>query len=367
MSSNFDLTFVDDVLLENIANNEEFYEFSNIMTELTSLTNMEIYTERVKDETPNLRKIGSDIRKNTWETTKDVGHAYGNIVSANANVLKASWDIVSRSINLASRALGYIINKISNIPKFILKVADRAADLPGEIKSKIRGDITLCITAKDLEVIYNQLLISRLTEYIGLASSLSKGEFWSTMTHKRTSSDNKSHLLIGENDMKTCRKMDAVYEHLKNTEFKPTIIPMRDDTAVNVYFGDSKSIKFTDNYGKKHECTYYEALNILIKDLNDKKKELEEVQSAIGDKLSRTEANQNYNKLDGHAKYRISTTISQIAKVVTIVGNFVKYVITDLNTINKSVDKILNKTTSLSNIDGKKAAETPADKVNTKL
>jgi hypothetical protein len=94
---------------------------------------------------------------------------------------------------------------------------------------------------------------------------------------------------------------------------------------------------------------------------------LKNVQSEVGDKLRRTEANQNYNKLDGHAKHRLGVTISQITKVVTITGNFVKYVMTDLNTINSSIDKILGTSSSTSNISGKKAANTPVSKVNTKL
>ena len=366
MKSICDLTIVDDILLESIVTNNEFYEFSRVMSELTSFTDTESYLEAVKDTTPNLRTFGSTIKKNTWDTTKDVANAYGNVVDANANVIKASWDIVMRSVNLISRALGYVINKISNVPKFILKVADRAMDIPGEVRSKIKGNITLHITAKDIETIYNQLLMSRLTEYITLASGLSKGDFWSTMFHKRIDT-NKANLVFGENDMKLCREMDKVYDHLRNTEFKPTIIEMKDDATVNLYFGNSKSIKFTDNYGKRHECNYYEALNIMMKDIENKKKELQDVQSAVGDKLRRTEANQNYNRLDGHAKHRLGVTLAQITKVITITGNFVKFVLMDINTINQSVNKILEKSNHSAIVDGKKATDTPAAKINAKL
>lgn len=368
MNSIGNITIVDDILLESIVNNREFYEFSNVMSELSIATDNQFYLEDVKDTTPDLRKFGTTIKKNTWDTTKDVANAYGNVVDANANVIKSSWDIVARSINLISRALGYVINKISNIPKFILRVADRAADIPGELKAKIKGNITLHITAKDIEHIYNHLLINRLTEYITLASELSKGDFWSTITNKRTSNvSDKGHILIGTNDMKTCRKMDAVYEHLSNIEFKPSIVQMNDMATVNIYFGDAKSIIFTDNYGKKHECNYYEALSKLIKDLESKKDDLKNVQTEVGDKLRRTEANQNYNKLDGHAKHRLGITISQITKVTSIIGNFVKYVLIDINTINSSVDKILNNTSNIPKVNGKHAANTPVTKINTKL
>ena len=156
MKEIYDLSIVDEILSENLINSIEFYEFSNVLNELTLLTDNSIYIEAVSDTTPNLRKWGADTKKNTIDTTKDVVNAYGNIVNANANLIKASWDIVMRSFNLMTRAIGFIINKVSNIPRFILKVADRAADLPNEIRRKISGDITLYITAKDIETIYNQ-------------------------------------------------------------------------------------------------------------------------------------------------------------------------------------------------------------------
>ena len=161
--------------------------------------------------------------------------------------------------------------------------------------------------------------------------------------------------------MNICRKMDGLYEHFKNTEFKPTIVNMKDQSTVNLYFGNSKSIKFTDNYGRYHECTYYEALNFMMNNLKDKNENLSQVQTLIGDKLRKTEANQNYNDLNNPSKHRINTTMSQISKVVSIIGNFIKYIMADINTINKSVDKILGKTTQT------KPKNVKPDKVNTKL
>lgn len=369
MKSVYNISIVDDILLESISDNNSFYEFSNTLNELNSIVNFDFYLfEKVKDTTPNLKSFAKGVKKNTLDTTKDVAVAYGNITSANSNLIKASWDIVMRLVNLISRTLGYVINKITDIPRFILRTADRVMDIPGEVKAKIKGNITLHITASDIEMIYNKLLMNRIREYITLASGLSKGEFWSTFTKKRVSEKSeKSNILFGTNDMELCRKMDKVYEHFKNTEFTPTIVTIKDDSVANVYFGNSKSINFTDNYGKNHECNYYEALNIMIKDLELMKDELKDVHVAIGDKLRLTEANQNYNKLDGHSKYRLNTTLNQITKVVAIIGNFIKYITEDLSTLNNSINKILNKNSNAGKINAKSAANKSSDKVNTKL
>lgn len=380
MNAIYELNTVDNIITDNLSKEKEFYEFSAIMTQLTRITDYSPFMEDVKDSTIGVGNFAAVAKKNTMDTTKDLAGAYGNITDANANVIKGTWDIFMRALQLVTRATSYIINKISRIPKFILRVGDRAMDLPSEVRSKIRGDITLYISADDIGNVYNKLLIARLTEYITLASGLSKGEFFSTFFNRHRSveadkskgvvknlTDNAKSLVIGQNDMKLCRKMDGVFEHLENMEFKPRVIKMNDESIVNIYFGNSKSINFTDNYGKKHESSYFDALNILIKDLESKKDELENIQKLVGDKLHSAEINQSYNKLGNPEKYRLQKTISQIAKVVTITGNFIKYAITDLNTINNSIDKILNKVSNIPKVDGKKATNTPADKVNAKV
>lgn len=342
MKSIFDIPVIDDLLLESIINKSEFYEFSNTLKELNAITNSEFYLEKVQDVTPDLRKVGNNIFKNTFKTTKDILNIYGNVTDSNADLMKASWVVAMRSINLITKVTSFIINKITYIPNFIIKTSDRIVNIPGEIKAKMKGNITLHITASDIEIIYNKLLMNRIREYITLASELSKGEFWSTFTRKRSNNnDEKGNILFGTNDMKLCRKMDEIYKHFKNTEFSPTIINLKDENLSKIYLDGSKSIKFTDNYGRYHECSYYEALNIASKDLNSLKNELKNVHLAIGDKLRTTEANQSYNRLDNNDKKRLNTTLLQITKVVTIIGNFIKYIIDDLNSIIKIINKYM--------------------------
>jgi len=367
MNSIYNLSTVDDIMLKNIVNDKEFLEFSNNIYRLEMLVQSSMFIEAVEDTTISFGNMKKIAKKNTLDTTRDIAGAYDNITDANANVIKASWDIFMRALQLVTRVSSYIVNKISNIPKMILKVSDRAMDIPGEVKAKIRGDITLYITANDIGNIYNKLFIRRLTEYITLTADLAKGDFFATFFNRRRESNEIKSLVFGKNDMKLCRKMDDVYNHLENMEFKPSIISMKDDSIVEVYFGNSKSIDFTDIHGNHHNCSYYDALNILIKDLESKKEELKSFQKAVGEKLHKSETNQTYNDLNNVDKHRLSVTINQISKVVTIIGNFVKYVTTDINTLNNSIDTILHKKSNLPKIDGKKAASTPETKINTKL
>lgn len=340
----YNINIIDNIVLDDITNTSEFIEFSNVMDELTYLTDMETYIESVKDETPDLKKFGRETKKNTIDTTKGIVNTYGKIVNANATLIKSSWDVVMRCLNLVVNATSFIITKISDIPKLMLKLGDKISNIPSDIMNKIKGNIKLYITAGDIENIYNKLLINRLVIYISLMSQLSQGEFWSTFMNKRQSKDKESgHKIFGVNDMKLCKRMDEIYEHLRNTEFTATTIEMNDISVVKIYFGNEKSIKFTDNYGRRHECSYIKALNVLLKDLEAKKDDIKNIHTDIGDKLKRTEANQAFNHLHKHDQYRITSTLSQISKVTTIVGNMIKYILIDIDTLNKSLDKILQK------------------------
>lgn len=343
MSMSCNLTLVDDVLLKNMVTGKEFTEFSNAINELEILVGADIYTEAVRDTSPSAKKFMGVVKKNTWDTTKDVGKVYGDIISGNANVMKATWDLVVKIIHTTVKVLKFILDKIASVPKLILKVGAKVSDISVELRSKISGNITLHITAGDIEMIYNKLFMRHLTSYINDASNLSKGEFWGTFMNKRKEVVNLGHntVTVKENDIKTCKRMMSTFGHLQSTEFRPTIINLKDKNNVNIYFGADKLINFTDLYGKKHQLSYYEALNKIIEDLNAKKSELETIHSAIGDKLKQTELNQTYAKLGSHDKYLLNTTLSQIGKVSSIVGNFVKYIMSDLNTINGNIDKIL--------------------------
>lgn len=348
MNTSFSLTVVDDVILHNMVNSKEFKEFSNSLDYLDTLFSESLITEKVNDTTPNAGKFFGAVKKNTVDTTKDVVKVYGNVVSGNANVIKATWDLAVKSIGFISKVLKYVLNKVADVPKMILKLGAKISDLSLDLRAKISGNITLHVTAPDIELIYNHHLMRRLVAYVGYASSLSKGDFWSTLTHRRKAeSDGKGvkdkihDLVVSENDIKTCKKMSAEFAHIKNTEFRRTIVDLRDKTNVNIYFGAEKMIKFTDIYGKKYEASYTEALSKIIEDLEAKRSEIETLHQAIGEKLHTTEVNQAYNHLSGHAKYILTNTILEISKVSGIIGNFIKYILLDISTINENLDKII--------------------------
>lgn len=317
-----------------------FKEFCSDLDELGLITDCELYAEKVKSVDQSLRRFGKDVRRNTVSTTLDVGKAYGNIVDSNASVIKSIWDLMMRALHLSVRAISFVLRKISYIPYAIIRLGDKIADIPSDVRNKIRGNIKLYITVADIHSLYNNQLLVKLETLLGLATRLSTGDMWGTFISRR---DSNRKIIFGENDMKTCKEMLKIYDQIKMLEFTPSTIEMKDEATVNVYFGTAQAVEFTDLHGKKHKSTYYEALTVLLNDIDKQKKNMETIQKSIGEKYTQTQANTNFSKLHYTQQTLIRDTINMMSKSISVVGNIIRYVNTDIETINNATDALLKK------------------------
>lgn len=329
-----------DVTIGSDTTSKEFLEFCSDLDELGVITDHELYFEKVEDKQLNLRNTLKAVNRNTKSTTVDVGAAYGNIVDGNSKLIKSVWDLTMRAINLSTRIIGFILGKLAHIPKAILIIGNKVGDIPSDIRNKIRGNIKLYITVNDIQNLYNKQLFKKVDTFMSLAVTLSQGETWGTFFNKRKSN---GVLKMKENDMKTCRAMDKLYEEIKLLEFQPSTIEMQHKDTVNMYFGDAKSVKFVDLHGATHDSTYYEALTILMKDIEGMQGSLKKIQSDIGSKYSETQMNSSFSKLDFNAQNRISSTIQMMAKIINVIGNIVRYVKIDMKSIESATETLLKK------------------------
>lgn len=317
-----------------------FTEFCSDLDELNAITDCNMYIEKVTSHDQSLRHFGRSVRKNTINTTLDVGKAYGNIVDSNATVIKSVWDLMMRALHLVVRATSFILKKISYIPYAVIKLGDKVADIPSDIRNKIKGNIKLYITVSDISNLYNNNLLTKLETFLGLATRLSQGEMWGTFIARRESDKN---IVFGENDMKICKEMRKVYEQIKMLEFNPSTIEMKDEATVNVYFGASQAVEFTDLHGKRHKSTYYEALNVLLKDIDGQKNNMEKIQKSIGTKYTQTQANASFTKLHYTHQTLIRDSIQMVSKLIGIIGDIIRYINTDIETLNNATDALLKK------------------------
>lgn len=335
----FSLDEAEVFVASNIESND-FKEFCESLDELNSFTDISLYLEEVEDREMTIKNAFKGTLKNTADTTIDIGSAYGNVVSGNAKLIKSTWDLMMRAVGLFTRVIGFILSKISYIPKAILKVGNKIADLPSDIKNKIQGNIKLYITVNDIDNLYNKMVINEITTFISLSKRLSEGEFWGTTFNKRKSKNN-SIIKMNENDIKICKNMHEKYNKLKMIEFNQTTIQMNYDKSRETYFGSSSVINFTDLHGKKHNCTYYEALIQLVEDIKSLEGDLKTVRDSVSDKYTLTQMNQSFSNLNWNHQRQISSTIQMMSKIFTITGNIIRYILIDINTIEKEADVLL--------------------------
>lgn len=348
------LNVVDRVLASAIADSPEFYEFCNTLDELGELTSTEMYLyEEVIARGHTAKKDVGDIIRNTGSTTKNVGRAYNDLTSAGGTLIKSAWDLMVKLLSLIVKAIKFISNKIAHIPNMLADLIDMIAKIPANVRAKIRGDIKLYISLDDVKMVFNDAIILHLMTFVNLADQLSKGDMWSSF-FKRGAHEGKNlkDIIFGKNDMKICSKMASEYRYFQGLKFSQTIIDMSNPDTVDAYFGKG-TIQI--NYGgNAYHYTYYQALDQLIKQINDGKDILIGLQQDVEAKVSRTQDNDQFASISAGKRQTIMNTIQMMAKTTEILGSMVRYVISDMTTIQKTTKQILARQEEINNKTAKK-------------
>ena len=334
-----------DNIIDEIFGKKEFLEFSYALNFLDEYGSPKTFLEKVEDEEFGMRKKMSRIAKNTKDTTRETIKVYGQLTDAGGGLVKTGWDLMMKCITLGTKTIWFIIKTITKIPKALLDIINKIEQIPSDIVNKIKGNIKLYITVDDLEMLYNNSLLRRLDDYIEVITALTKGEMWGTFFNKiqrRNDTGKPFSFRINQNDMKLCRKAEALYNTIENIKFSQSVIEMNNQEVIQTYFGnDKRVISFIDLKGKQHQGTYYETLIQLMKDIESRKSSLELIQTDFGKKYDDNQRAQEFAKLGVMAQNRVVTTMQQISKVLSIIGNIIKYVTTDINTMDTTIKKLL--------------------------
>jgi len=334
-----DFTLGSDILYFELYS-ESYTDLCETLDELTSLFDDELYVEEVNDPRVKAKEKKEGIIKRTVDTTRDVAGAYDRVTSANGNLLKATWDLVMKSVNLCIGVLTWLINKIASIPKFILSVINKVSEIPPSIKAKIRGDIRIYITPKDISTLYTASMLLYIEQFLSQLEVLVEGDMWTTFFRRGPIS---AGALLGRNDLGVIKKMTGIYNNIKSVNFDQTTIPMKDAATIDVYFGNAKVVKFTDLSGNHHNCSYLEALEQLVKDLGNHQKLLKNLQKDLGEKFNRSRENKNFAELHPNDQRRVASVMQMVSKVVGIVGNLARYSMADLKVIHDTTNKLIKK------------------------
>ncbi len=319
-----------------------FEEYCNDLDQLSLFLDPEFYLESHVDKRKGLKRDMGTIMRNTKDTTKKLTKIYGDFTDAGGAMYKGNFDIITSSIGLIAKIISFLMKRIFEIPTKISKIIDSISSIPETIKSKIRGDIRLYITADDLGFFYNRVFFM-IRNFINYADQMSRGEAWVTLFSSMKRREKLSNIIFSKSDLKCGDHMKKIYSSLVKIEFDITTVELKDFNTVNIYFGTADVINFIDIYGKQHHTSYYDALISLMKDIGGMKKELENIQKTIGEKLEKSQVNQTMSELSPGVQKRIVENIMMISKVINIIGNLIRYILIDMNTIEKNAAKLLKK------------------------
>lgn len=323
---------------------EHFEEFQNDLSLLYEYTSEDLFLEAMVDHKKNIRDRLNSIHgpfKATRDTTKDVIDSYSTITDAGGTFLKSVWDMVMKAMNLAVRVALYVLNNIAKLPGAIMSIGKTFAEIPSEVRRKIRGDIKLYITVSDLNNLH-KLIIPKIDEFLANAYEMSQGKVWGTFFHRRAMGDGIiSQFIFTENDMKYYSNMKSAYERIKLISFSKTLVRMSDQNVIDIYFGDASSVKYKNADKGVVESSYYDALVEVFTIFADQKKYIEMIAKDFDVKLDASKMNQDFAKIDKSTQENVINAIQMNAKIVNIIGNLTQYTIHDMKMLKGVANKLL--------------------------
>lgn len=364
----FDLDIGDIEDINTGINTRSFKEFCEAIDVLRDLdTPDDFFDEKVTDDSTSIRKSLGKAAQNTYTTTKAAGKIYSNITTGGGNLISATWDLFMKGLTAVSKIFVFATNKLSNIPKSISQMSSKIAAIPTDIRNKIRGNIKLYVRIEDISTIYRSNIFKTMDLFFSKANLLASGDTWTTFFSRRSNKKRSYDVAVLDdngnpvkdangkqetvavkgkaNDIKICAELKALAGKLHTIDMTPTTIEMSDAETVAKYFGGegAEPIKFVDLHGKHRECsTYLDALQVLVIDLNALVTKTNALQDAIAAKYDRTTINASIGKLNQTQQTIITGSMESIQTASRILGEFVKYIVSDMNTIKSSLLAILN-------------------------
>lgn len=355
---NFSLTAsIDDVVFNSLYESTSFREFCSDLDELDSLFDSTMYLEAVTQGSYGWRKDAGKVYSNTMDTIKTTSDIYRYTTDAGGGILAALWKLGTSACKLVARAARWIFFNIDKIPLFFAKVIDGIAEIPANIKNKIRGNIKLYITADDIVHMYSipganrndTALFARLERIINELKELRKGDMWTTYWTNKTKPEDFFHK-FGEDfldnkskhstDMSKIKSVAEEFRYIKNVKFDKTVVDMNNPDIVDIYFGSAKKISYVDPRGVRKQGSYLESLKNLLDYIADCKEEINDLSKDIGNKFVQTETNMEFAKMGKHAQNTVVNFMQTISKLIDIMGNITRYAMDDVKTIEKSVNQM---------------------------
>ena len=367
-----DINMMDDTIIPESAR-DDLFKLSYLINESTNVLNQLdpwYIGESVTDPKSKFQKF-KDAPGRLQNATKDVFNMYDDATDAGAELYTAEFNLVKKLMALGTRLMMFIAKLLGWIPNAIVKLLNGIMDIPFNIKKLLSGNISLYITAGDIETIYKHGVLGRLDLLIQNAELFSKGETWHTYAQRvGISIGNKipfhKNQPVPENDKKIANKITALSRELSKMEFKPTLIQINNPDVRRLYFGygndgNNADMKFRGvKIRDKHKTTYLDALKLLSKSISDRQTKLQELSKIMDIKYDKSQANSNWARLPVSYQHVITNAYKGMSEVFNFIAKLTKYISSDINEYTKILNKLQKKQAKLNKNSGDEVVELPA-------
>lgn len=317
------MALLDDVELTDL--------YEKAIEEFDAIDSGEFILEAMVNAKEEFSKRFDMAMANTKDTTAKALKVYDDTTTGLGKVYKAAADFVLAVFQVIAKFTKFILNIIASVVSAGVNLINFIGNIPENIRDKLRGNIKLYITANDLQH-FEKMIFPSIRSFIVLSQEFTKGDMWGTFFSRNE----------GRNDMELFKKM-KIFAQKVNVDFVKTTIDLSVAANRNAYFSNTKFINVIDENGNDTQVNYGEALNNIMKKIQSLTPELKNIQTAFGEKVSRTELNGKIAELSASKQMKIRGTVFMIANTVKVLARFVNYAKSDLNTMNHSMKRIKEK------------------------
>lgn len=302
-------------------------------------------SEGVVDPSAKLKRGFRDGLKETGKTIKTATNIYNDLATAKSYQYSATWAVLTSLLSGITAMMRLIGKLVSWIPGFIVKLTTAVSNIPRTILAKINGDMSLYISAQDIETVYSNQLI-KVDAFIEDAQLLARGETWGKLKLKHRSEVKRFGEIVPPNDRKLANDMIKIKYQLEQVKFNKTNINVKDKNNLMMYFGKS-----LDGEGKKisfngikirdhHKVNYHEALQIMMDKILDQKEKLDKVATLLDLKFDKNKENNVWQSLPQGYKNCISDAFSAFSVVTSFIASLLKYLSADLKEWKNVLEKV---------------------------
>lgn len=314
---------------------DEAYEIITALDSMDLMTTEEL-TEDVVMKGSTARKERrrqvKEFKRRHGSVAKNAFKTYGNITKAGGNIIFATWNMVTKLVDVVVKVVKVMSDKLVALPNAVSAFIDKTSKVLPHLKNKLQGHLNIHIRAEDIEKLYGENMFVIIDDVINTGLVMAEGDLWVTRIKD-----------FQVSDVRLAKRIGNYHKKLSDLKFTEVTINLNDKNNVEMYFGNKEYIKIKDN-GTTKRFNYFGAIQQVAIDLRKRQANIKKVSGVLDKKLRTTEASQQFGRLPEKKQKLIKESVNYVANSILIIERFGKYVMRDVNTMNKFIRECIDNT-----------------------